>query len=45
MTVKNRFHIGGLAWYDNRARWYDPITMRFLSPDPVVQMPDIFRRD
>ena len=28
--------IGGLAWYDNRARWYDPITMRFLAPDPLA---------
>ena len=27
---------GGLAWYDNRARWYDPVTMRFLSPDPLA---------
>ncbi len=27
---------GGLAWYNNRARWYDPITMRFLAPDPLA---------
>lgn len=27
---------GGLAWYNNRARWYDPITMRFLTPDPLA---------
>ena len=27
---------GGLAWYDNRARWYDPVTMRFLAPDPLA---------
>ena len=35
-TGKAWQNTGGLAWYDNRARWYDPVTMRFLSPDPLA---------
>ena len=35
-TGKPWQNTGGLAWYDNRARWYDPITMRFLAPDPLA---------
>ena len=31
-----RQETGGLAWYDNRARWYDSVTMRFLAPDPLA---------
>lgn len=27
----------GLAWYDNNARWYDPIFMRFTTPDPLQE--------
>lgn len=40
----NRKHTGkewetfnGLMWYDNRARCYDPITMRFTSMDPLCE--------
>ena len=41
-TGKPWHNLGGLAWYDNRARWYDPVTMRFLAPDPLTdQFPDI----
>ena len=35
-TGKPWHNLGGLAWYDNRARWYDPVTMRFLAPDPLA---------
>ena len=35
-TGKPWQNTGGLAWYDNRARWYDPVTMRFLAPDPLA---------
>ena len=27
----------GIAWYDNNARWYDPIFMRFTTPDPLQE--------
>jgi RHS repeat-associated protein len=27
----------GLDWYDNNARWYDPIFMRFTTPDPLQE--------
>ena len=36
-TGKPWQNLGGLAWYDNRARWYDPVTMRFTAPDPFAE--------
>ena len=36
-TGKPWQNLGGLAWYDNRARWYDPVTMRFTTPDPLAE--------
>ena len=36
-TGKPWQNLGGLAWYDNRARWYDPVTMRFTAPDPLAE--------
>ena len=43
ISVNRRQHIGkefsthlGLFWYDNGARLYDPITMRFTTPDPLA---------
>ena len=27
---------GGLCWYDNAARWYDPTTCAFATPDPMA---------
>jgi len=42
--VDNRLHtgkqwmaFGGLSWYDNLARMYDPIFMRFTTPDPLQE--------
>ena len=26
----------GLGWIDNRARWYDPLLMRFTTPDALA---------
>ena len=26
-----------LGWYDNHARWYDPVSMRFTTPDPLAE--------
>lgn len=47
--VNNRLHIGkeylsfeGLHWYDNHARIYDPLLMRFTTPDPLAaQFPSV----
>lgn len=47
--VNNRLHIGkeylsfeGLHWYDNHARIYDPLLMRFTTPDPLAaQSPSV----
>ena len=43
-AVDNRKHTGkefeafdGLAWYDNNARWYDPILVRFITMDPMSE--------
>ena len=43
-NAEERLHTGkefnafsGLAWYDNGARGYDPITMRFLQQDPLAE--------
>ena len=43
-AVDNRKHAGkefeafdGLAWYDNNARWYDPILVRFITMDPKAE--------
>lgn len=27
----------GLGWYDNQARLYDPVLMRFTTPDPLAE--------
>ena len=42
-AVNSRLHIGkeftafdGLWWYDNDARQYDPLTMRFTTLDPLA---------
>ena len=42
-AVNSRLHIGkeftgfdGLWWYDNEARQYDPLTMRFTTLDPLA---------
>lgn len=42
-AVNSRFHIGkeftgfdGLWWYDNEARQYDSLTMRFTTLDPLA---------
>lgn len=32
-----RLNFGGLGWYDNHARWYDPVSMRFTTPDPLAE--------
>ena len=44
MGSEERLHTGkefnafsGLAWYDNAARGYDPITHRFLQQDPLAE--------
>lgn len=41
--TNERFHIGktfktfnGLHWYDNEARQYDPLLVRFTTPDPLA---------
>ena len=47
--VNNRLHTGkeylsfeGLHWYDNHARMYDPLLMRFTTPDPLAaQFPSV----
>ena len=47
--VNNRLHTGkeylsfeGLHWYDNYARMYDPLLMRFTTPDPLAaQFPSV----
>ena len=47
--VNNRLHTGkeylsfeGLHWYDNHARIYDPLLMRFTSHDPLAaQSPSV----
>ena len=47
--VNNRLHTGkeylsfeGLHWYDNEARMYDPLLMRFTTPDPLAaQFPSV----
>lgn len=36
-TGKQWMSFGGLDWYDNNARWYDPIFMRFTTPDPLQE--------
>ena len=42
--VNSRLHTGkeylsfeGLHWYDNHARMYDPLLMRFTTPDPLAE--------
>lgn len=42
--TNERFHIGktfktfnGLHWYDNEARQYDPLLVRFTTPDPMAE--------
>ena len=44
MGAEEKLHTGkefnafsGLAWYDNAARGYDPITHRFLQQDPLAE--------
>ena len=47
--VNSRLHTGkeylsfeGLHWYDNHARMYDPLLMRFTTPDPLAaQFPSV----
>ena len=47
--VNSRLHTGkeylsfeGLHWYDNHARTYDPLLMRFTTPDPLAaQFPSV----
>ncbi len=36
------FHesIAGIGMYNTNARLYDPVTGRFLSPDPLIQDPE-----
>lgn len=36
-TGLERLNFGGLGWYDNHARWYDPVSMRFTTPDPLAE--------
>lgn len=36
-TGLEQLNFGGLGWYDNHARWYDPVSMRFTSPDPLAE--------
>ncbi len=36
-TSKQWMAFGGLSWYDNLARMYDPIFMRFTTPDPMQE--------
>lgn len=34
---KEREPFAGLGWLDNRARLYDPVLMRFTTPDPLAE--------
>lgn len=36
-TGLEQLNFGGLGWYDNHARWYDPVSMRFTTPDPLAE--------
>ena len=36
-TATRVLNTGGLGWYDNHARWYDPVSMRFTTPDPLAE--------
>lgn len=47
-TVNAYRYVGGLGYYEEstlglkylRARWYDPVTGRFISIDPATKLPD-----
>ena len=36
-TGKEFQGFNGLAWYDNNARYYDPILARFTTQDPLAE--------
>lgn len=42
IPVTRRMHVGkeleqfeSIDWYDNEARFYDPLLVRFATPDPL----------
>lgn len=36
-TGKDFFDLQGVGWYDNNARYYDPILARFTTQDPLAE--------
>ena len=43
IPATRRMHVGkeleqfeSIDWYDNEARFYDPLLMRFTTPDPLA---------